>query len=305
MAKRIAELAFAVAVSAQGGVPEYSPPVGQCLEGPGVCCPTCGSSPQACQGHIQVITLAKPVISPVLIIGTSDVVTSVLNSVCCNCSSLRVREKDLLMIMRKQGSDRLTACRDVAKRVECPRGCPHSNRWLYMRKMTSGRQQSAFGGSKFRKDPTMEGKRLLCVDTMPATNEGAGEHPVDIDFVVAVLESVSQQDMVHMGLETHPKDMLIHAVTVLPSQYRPASEMETDGRRYDHAITGQLRRVFSANQRLRAELAKGDLQEFKSAQDVAYHTLRVAAHEYIEGSHMKGRSSKDTVRAQQVAPGRY
>ncbi|GAB5086210.1 hypothetical protein Osc2_29830 [Ruminococcus sp. 25CYCFAH16] len=197
---------------------------------PGLKCKTCGGKVDTCPGHFGHIELALPVIH----IGFTKEIYSILNATCANCGRIRLTEDTI-----KDYKERINAIKSKLVDVEyddlvneaeseasdisiCPY-CHYENKKITLEKPTTFRE---------------EGRKLT---------------PKEIR---ERFEKIPDDDLILLGLEpgvARPEWMILTVFPVPPVNVRPTITLET-GERSEDDLTHKLVDIIRINQIGRAHV---------------------------------------------------
>jgi len=253
---------------------------------PGLKCKTCGGKVDTCPGHFGHIELALPVIH----IGFTKEIYSILNATCANCGRIRLNEEAI-----KEYKERINAIKsklvdveydDIVSEAEseasdisiCPY-CHFENKKITLEKPTTFRE---------------EGRKLT---------------PKEIR---ERFEKIPDDDLVLLGLEpgvARPEWMILTVFPVPPVNVRPTITLET-GERSEDDLTHKLVDIIRINQRLRENRDQGSPQLI--IEDL-WELLQYHATTYFDNQtpgvppakHRSGRSLKTLVQRLKGKEGRF
>jgi DNA-directed RNA polymerase beta' subunit len=183
-------------------------------------CITCGKTNIDCPGHLGEITFNQTFIHPLFRVH----LLKTLSCVCYNCSNLLIKEEQInqLGINKLSGNMRLRAMYEICKddKVVC-------------RNKKCGRKRIYIDiGKASSTDPNT----IRYKDKSSSSNSEAKVQ--DIEETIRILSTISQRDASLLGFQngSHPKDMLMSSMAVIPPCARPFT-IRDGMKKEDHLTT--------------------------------------------------------------------
>ena len=209
-------------------------------------CGSCGGNVRQCPGHWGSIRLARPIWHVAFV----ETGRKILNCVCYACSRLRVPSEQLPpaaegVTQRKQRLGVIyTLCRHRKSCPHCGVPCP-----IVIRKPTSHVNVAADWDHIDALAFSSEEEKQFCV-----------ERPLDAALAREILSAISDEDVVHLGLDpatSHPRDMILTTMLVPPPIIRPSIMVSEGSRaRGQDDLTMRLVEVVKRNEALRKVLQR-------------------------------------------------
>ena len=183
-------------------------------------CQTCKKTNIDCPGHLGEIKLYTKFVHPIF----REFLIKVLNCVCNTCSSLLIGEQliiqeDMHLLKGKNRLDRIYKYIDNLSSKKCikqGKGCTN-NPFYSLSKLTGDQYQVVYTLRKGQKDNKTQ---------------------QDINVIQRIVNNISQKDSELLGFEnnSHPKDMILESLPVIPPCARPYTIREGQVRE-DHLTT--------------------------------------------------------------------
>lgn len=198
-------------------------------------CPTCNQNSLGCPGHFGYTKLNVPIPNPLAMRN----IIMVLKIVCNSCGKLMMLREELERagILQLSGINRLKALENMAgSGFFCRAG--------------------ARGGSHCKPNPQFQVDKSEETNKIVYTTKGkkkAGEEELkvyNIKDVEIMLDSISDDDAELMGFEKgmHPRNYIFHAIPVIPTNARQASEQ--DGVIWEDDISRTYKAIIKKNNQL-------------------------------------------------------
>jgi len=186
-------------------------------------CITCESNVN-CPGHFGHIELAVPVVNPLF----SAFILKLIRNICFSCTRLRLSYEEL-MVKDKLNNNGLERFKEVSHLCSKKTKCIHC-----------GLIQPTF--------ITEDDK--LYIYYKNKTNKSM----LSVDEIYDIFHFITDDDMILMGLDphkTHPRNMILHVLPVLPPVSRPY--IISDGKQCNDDLTYKYQDIIKINEKLKLD----------------------------------------------------
>ena len=228
----------------------------------GEICPTCGNDNKMCPSHFGHIELNTKLIHHLHI----STITHILKIFCWHCSSALISKDryELLGLLNKKNESKIKSILAITSKIhECPE---------------CGGEQPLFNESKTEKTITKyPSKKTTKISQKNSGIELTGED------IAKVFGDIAEEDVELIGLATHPRNLILENLPVLPPKARPF--IIDQGRMSEDDLTHKYPEIVKANHRVL--LATGDDRK-KAIADLEFHVKTL-----FDNSHGKAKLTKD------------
>jgi DNA-directed RNA polymerase beta' subunit len=202
-------------------------------------CPTCFKTSKLCPGHWGYIKLSVKIIHPLYI----SPIIHILKVFCWSCSSALISKErfELLGLLNKKRELRLKSVLAITSKIhECP---------------MCGADQPLFNENKTEKIITKyPSKKITKIKQKKLGIVISGED------ISEVFENIAEEDIELIGLDTHPRNLIITVLPVLPPRARP--HIMDQGKISEDDLTHKYPEIVKMDQRVASET---DPEERKKA----------------------------------------
>lgn len=189
-------------------------------------CESCFLSWKSCPGHPGIINLKVPVINPLFI----KPVYGVLQATCFRCGSILIKKEDRPKVLKKRKKDRLKLCITYANRIRTCFSCDFS---MYDNKI-SYKITSSFD-IRFKTATTP----LKILSPEVIYERFSNLRKVDIDLLG------------FNSKRSHPKDMIMNSIYVIPPSIRPITfGIGADGNKSEDGLFKLYHMIVKSNSKI-------------------------------------------------------